>query len=96
MKVTERLKDNRIFKNRKTGDWGTLRGSFERVAREALTFGAYIFAAQFTQRVGHKFGGDPLAPSHVEIGVVEGFGDASRECSGFCDILRLFNSRREL
>ena len=54
-------------------------GLFESEARETLTLGAHIVAAQLVQRVSHKFSGDSLAPGHVEIGVVERLGDSSRE-----------------
>ena len=54
-------------------------GLFESAARETLALGVHVVAAQLAQRVSHKFSGDFLAPGHVEIGVVEGLGDSSRE-----------------
>ena len=61
----------------------------EGVSREALALGPHIISAQLAQRIGHKFGGDSLAPGHVEIGVVERLGDSSRVGGRFSNRLQI-------
>src|SRR2546430_437519 len=60
-------------------------GSVESAAREALALFTYVISAQLAKRIGHKFGGDSLAPGHVEIRVVERLGDSTGEHGGFFD-----------
>src|SRR6266852_6416919 len=81
----ESKKHHILHENRRPGvaDAERLRRLFERVPCEALALGAHIVAAQFAERIGHEFGGDSLAPGHVEISIVEWLGDSSRECGGF-------------
>src|SRR2546422_10173346 len=57
----------------------------EGVSRKALALFTYVVSAQLTQRIGHKFGGDSLAPGHVEIRVVQRLGGSSRKRRGFFD-----------
>src|SRR6266849_10497250 len=63
--------------------------SFERVAREALALGAHVITLQFAEGVSHKCSGDSLTPGHIEIGVVQRLGDASREHASFSDGFRI-------
>ncbi|PYU60619.1 MAG: hypothetical protein DMG56_15330 [Acidobacteria bacterium] len=60
-------------------------GSVESIAREALALGPHIVSAQLAQGIAHEFGGNSLAPGHVEIRVVQRLGNAGRECGGFFD-----------
>src|SRR6266436_4353769 len=60
-------------------------GSVESIAREALALGPHIVSAQLAQGIAHKFGGNSLAPGHVEIRVVQRLGNSGRECGGFFD-----------
>ena len=47
-----------------------------RMTCEQQPIAAHIVAAKLPQSAGHEFGGDALAPGHVEIGVVQRLGDA--------------------
>src|SRR5260370_7439098 len=61
----------------------------ERVPCETFALGPHIISAQLAQRIRHKFGGDSLAPGHVEIRVVERLGDSSREGGRFGNRLQI-------
>src|SRR5436190_11038955 len=60
-------------------------GSVESIARDALALGPHIVSAQLAQGIAHKFGGNSLAPGHVEIRVVQRLGNSGCECGGFFD-----------
>src|SRR5882672_8103147 len=59
------------------------------VTREALALGSHVIAAQLAQSIGHKFSGNALAPGHIEIGVVQRLGNASRKRGSFRDGFRI-------
>src|SRR6267143_5232890 len=59
----------------------------EGVSCEALTLGPHIISAQLAQRIGYKFGGNSLAPRHVEVRIVQRLGDSSREHGRFSNCL---------
>src|SRR5216684_8964772 len=64
----------------RTADFsGSLDGG---TARQEQTLGPHVIATQLPQSVGYEFGGDPLAPGHVKVRIVERLGDARSECSG--------------
>jgi hypothetical protein len=56
---------------------------------ETLALDVHVITAQFAESVGHKFGSNALAPGHIEIGVVQRLGDASREGGSFSDSFRI-------
>src|SRR5882724_6387557 len=59
------------------------------VTREALALGSHVIAAQLAQSIGHKFSGNALAPSHIEIGVVQRLGNSSRDSGGLGNRFRI-------
>src|SRR5712692_2396513 len=57
-------------------------------ARDGRPLGRYIFATQLSERIRDKFGGHFLAPTHIEVRIVQRFSDAGSKCSSFCYDLR--------
>src|SRR6266852_8782172 len=82
-------------KNHENRRCEALRRLLERVAGETLALGPNIIAAQFAQRIGHKFGCDSLTPRHVKVRVVQGLGNASREFGGLFDGLLIQGAAKQ-